>query len=60
VAYRFFSWFARGAGSERGFGLGLALVREVVQRHGGSVHAEALDVGTRFVLLLPSEPPEAT
>jgi signal transduction histidine kinase len=59
-ADRIFTRFARGAGSERGFGLGLALVREVVQRHGGSVHAEALDVGTRFVLLLPSEPPEAT
>ena len=59
-AERVFTRFARGAGSDRGFGLGLTLVRDVVQRHGGTVHAEHLDPGTRIVISLPSEHPAET
>jgi signal transduction histidine kinase len=56
---RIFDRFARGqassAGGGRRFGLGLALVREVVQSHGGSVTADgAPGVGATFTVLLPA------
>jgi signal transduction histidine kinase len=56
---RIFDRFARGQGSRVGggrrFGLGLALVREVVQSHGGSVIADgAPGVGATFTVLLPA------
>ncbi len=42
---------ARGAG---GAGLGLAIVRHVIDLHGGSVHAEAVEPrGCRMVVVLP-------
>jgi two-component system OmpR family sensor kinase len=53
-ADRVFDRFARGEGSTRGFGIGLALVREVVERHGGRVGVEPVDAGTRFVVHLPA------
>lgn len=41
----------------RGVGLGLAVVRTLVEAHGGAVHVEsALGVGTRFTLSLPRVP----
>jgi signal transduction histidine kinase len=47
----FFTTKPDGTGS----GLGLSIVREIVARHGGTVHAEsAHERGTTFVLELPS------
>jgi signal transduction histidine kinase len=56
---RIFTRFARGpeTGRRRGFGLGLALVRDVATRYGGSVAIEETsDAGTTFLLRLPSPP----
>ncbi|MGN8025125.1 sensor histidine kinase [Microbacterium sp. 22242] len=53
---RIFTRFARGpeTGRKRGFGLGLALVRDVANRYGGSVGIESTsEAGTTFVLRLP-------
>lgn len=46
----------------RGFGLGLAIVRELVQAHGGTIFAQSeLGKGTAFIVRLPISPaPEAT
>jgi signal transduction histidine kinase len=55
-ADRIFTRFARGPGSSRGFGIGLALVKDIVERHGGTVSARSLHPGTRFVVRLPFEP----
>ena len=42
---------------EGGVGLGLSLVRQIAQRHGGSVHCEARDRGgSCFVIRLPAGP----
>jgi two-component system, OmpR family, sensor kinase len=51
-----FERFARGGhGDRRRFGLGLALVREVVRAHGGSVRAEGRPgEGATFTLVLPA------
>jgi signal transduction histidine kinase len=47
---------ARGPGSAAGHGIGLALVREVVERHEGTVRVDpAPDGGARFVLELPAQ-----
>jgi len=56
-ADRIFERFARGAesGKRRGFGLGLALVREAATRYGGSVRIEGTSTsGTTFLLTLPA------
>lgn len=53
---RIFTRFARGpeTGRRRGFGLGLALVRDVATRYGGSVGIESSsEAGTTFLLRLP-------
>ena len=46
----------------KGFGLGLNKVKNVVERHGGSVHIESrVGVGTTLKLLLPFDcQPEKT
>jgi signal transduction histidine kinase len=44
--------------SERGLGLGLSLVKAIVEAHGGSVAVtSAPGTGSRFELRLPAEPP---
>jgi signal transduction histidine kinase len=55
-AGRLFDRFARGDnGAGRRFGLGLALVREVVESHGGQVTATGeLGVGASFTVSLPA------
>ena len=61
VAERIFERFARGGqGSGRRFGLGLALVREVVQAHDGTIDATgASGTGATFTMTLPPyTPPE--
>jgi signal transduction histidine kinase len=58
-AERIFDRFHRAAtGSGRQSGLGLALLREVVTSHGGTVTAEGRPGrGARFTLRLPTAPP---
>ena len=55
----------RGGASDGGAGLGLAIVREIVGRHGGSVRVEPNagpgrddGPGARFVIELPGRPPQ--
>jgi two-component system, sensor histidine kinase and response regulator len=57
VAPRVFTVFARQHPSEErpGHGVGLAVCRRIVERHGGSIHAEpAPGGGTSIVFTLPS------
>ena len=53
---RIFDRFHRGAGAgERRFGLGLALLREIVTSHGGTITAESrLGEGAAFTVRLPT------
>ena len=55
---RIFEPFYRPAGqasAEGGIGLGLALVRQIAERHGGEIHCEPGEpLDTRFVLDLPA------
>lgn len=56
-AERIFERFARGSetGRRRGFGLGLALVRDVLTRYAGRIEVESTSPGgTTFVIALPS------
>jgi two-component system sensor histidine kinase/response regulator len=57
VAPRLFTVFARLHSSDErpGHGVGLAVCRRIVERHGGSIHAEpATDGGTTISFTLPS------
>ena len=57
-----FDWFRQGdTDSDRipsGLGLGLGIVRQLVEAHGGTVHAESegKGFGARFVVTLPLDP----
>jgi signal transduction histidine kinase len=54
---RIFERFARGAEAQPGgFGLGLAIGRELARRMGGDLVLEDADAGARFVLWLPRTP----
>ncbi len=43
-----------------GTGIGLPMVAQIVQAHGGTVHAESEDGSTRFTIRLPKPDPEKT
>jgi two-component system sensor histidine kinase KdpD len=48
---------APGVGSARGAGLGLAVVKSLIDAHGGAIHLEsAPDRGTRVTFVLPAVP----
>lgn len=57
---RIFEAFYRPAGhreADGGVGLGLALVRQIAERHGGSARCEAREpAGSRFTVVLPRGP----
>ena len=40
-----------------GAGIGLATCRQIAEQHGGTIHAQPLDQGARFVVTLPKPPP---
>jgi two-component system CheB/CheR fusion protein len=50
-----FDLFARGASDVRGFGVGLAVTRRLVELHGGTIHAWSAGPGrgSEFVVSLP-------
>ncbi len=51
-----FQRFIRSPGEEpepRGMGLGLYIVKSIVERHGGRVDAESSGSGTRMTVILP-------
>ncbi len=56
-----FRKFSRLVRSSDGAGLGLYLVRRILERHGGEVWCESSpDIGTRFVMKLPAAGAEAS
>lgn len=57
VRERLFEEFS--AGDSEGVGLGLAIVRQLAEAHGGDVRYEDADPGARFIVTLPVRDPEA-
>lgn len=58
---RVFEPFFTTKGSGQGTGLGLAVCRNIVDRHGGSIRVdEPLGGGCRFIVVLPVQPIRAT
>jgi signal transduction histidine kinase len=55
---KLFLAFQRFHGGTKGEGIGLALVRKIVERHGGAIRVEStFGVGSTFFVDLPSGPP---
>ena len=56
VFERFRQGDARSAGTKGGLGLGLAIVRKIVELHGGTVEAESAGPGqgASFIITLPA------
>jgi signal transduction histidine kinase len=52
-----FEPFQRGSHSRGGFGLGLYIVKQFVEAHGGRIAARSDDAHTAFELSLPRKPP---
>jgi signal transduction histidine kinase len=50
----------RAAGTEHGFGLGLAIGRELAERMGGTLVLAETELGARFRLTLPASEPSRT
>lgn len=46
-----------GKGMVKGIGLGLYLIKEIIQKHGGAIWYEAKEDGSNFVFTLPYEDP---
>jgi CHASE2 domain-containing sensor protein/signal transduction histidine kinase len=53
AARRLFQAFGHGGADHRGAGLGLAFVRTVAERHGGTIRHQPGSPGATFVLTLP-------
>ena len=50
---------ARGTGGERSTGLGLVIVKRIMERHGGKIRLETeIGQGTTFFISLPFQPVE--
>jgi signal transduction histidine kinase len=59
---RLFDPYFRASNAERGatgWGLGLAFVKRIAEKHGGSVRAESQASGTQFEIRLPANPAPA-
>jgi len=59
---RLFDPFYRASNTEKsrpGWGLGLAFVKRIAEKHGGSVRAESQESGTLFEIRLPAKPEPA-
>ena len=53
AARRLFQAFGHGGADHRGAGLGLAFVRTVAERHGGTIRHQPGSPGATFILTLP-------
>jgi signal transduction histidine kinase len=55
---RLFDPYYRASNAEKsktGWGLGLAFVKRIAEKHGGSVRAESQTSGTQFEIRLPAK-----